>query len=190
MRSYWSYFVIGVFAVIIATTVSRNLRAGPPEDARLKTLKDPELSSTKTPVPDAETLEAELVRREEELKERERRMKESEEKLALEESRIKDRIEQLETLLAVSEKKEQENQKVAKETLARLVKTFEAMSPKKAAGVMTVMPDEIAVEMILAMKEKRVASIMDAMDPNRAMTLSSLVARRRPASATGEKQAQ
>ena len=65
------------------------------------------------------------------------------------------------------------------------------MSPKKASGVLMVMNDSLAVELLMAMKEKKVAQVLDVMDPNRAMALSSLVAKRRPAgAATSEEQLQ
>ena len=44
---------------------------------------------------------------------------------------------------------------------------------------------------MMSMKEKKVALVLNVMEPNRAMTLSSQIAKRRPAGhAIGEEQAQ
>ncbi|MBS1982982.1 MAG: hypothetical protein JST16_02320 [Bdellovibrionales bacterium] len=176
MRNFWTLFVLGLFSSAVLTVVFAENK-----DPRVKQINDNSISGLKTDVPLSKDMEAALTTRETEVAERERRVKEAEERLTVEESRVKDRVDELQSLLDMLEKKRAENRKVNDETLKRLVKTFESMAPKKAAGVVSVMNDDLAVELMMAMKEKKVAALLEVMDPNRAMTLSSLVAKRRPA---------
>ena len=91
------------------------------------------------------------------------------------------RIQELEKIQGEVESAQGKNKEVNAEIMKKMVKTYETMAPKKAAGVLSVMKDDLAVEVLLKMKEKKLASILDAMEPNRAMTLSSIMAKRRPA---------
>lgn len=179
----------GLFGIAVVGIALRATRVRG-EDERVKQIDDPSISGLKAPVPLSGEMEDGLAQREREVAERERKAKEAEDRLGVEEARVKERIEELEALMAEIESKKSENRKISDEVLARLVKTFEAMSPKKASGVIATMDDNLAVELIMAMKEKKVAAVLEVMDPNRAMSLSTLAARRRPAGrAVGGEQA-
>lgn len=160
-------------------------------EARVRRIDDPAISGLKTDVPLSGEMDQALKSKEQELADKERRLKELEERLSVEEARVNARIEEYQKLQDSLEGERSENKKRSEAVLAKLVKTFENMQPKKASGVITVMKDELAVELLLNMKEKKVATILDSMDANRAMTLSSLIAKRRPAAkAMGAEQPQ
>ncbi len=190
-RHLWTFFVIGLFGAAVLSTVLSDSRASGDKDERIRKIEDTSISGVKTEVPLVAEMEKGILDREAEIEERERRVRESEERIRVEESRVKTRIDELQALLDQISEKRGENQKVGGEVLKRLVKTFESMAPKKASGVLSVMEDVLAIEILSAMKEKKVAQIMDVMDPNKAMSLSSLIAKRRPAGAAiGEEQPQ
>jgi flagellar motility protein MotE (MotC chaperone) len=100
------------------------------------------------------------------------------------------RLAELEEVQNAVAKLQTQNKQQNDEILKRLVKTYETMNPKKAAGVIGIMPDSLAIDVLMAMKEKKLASILDVMEPNRAMVLSSLISARRPASAESGKKPQ
>jgi len=177
-----------VFVFAVSLTVGallsyqlRGLRAAEGEtDPRVKNLSDASLSGLKAPVPGAVEFDAALKSKEKELVDRELRVKEDEERLRVEEERLKIRVEELTSTQDQIGKIQAENKATSESISKRLIKTFESMSPKKAAAVVTPMTDDLAVELFLNMKEKRVATILEAMDPERASMISSLMASRRP----------
>ena len=142
------------------------------------------LSSLKSNVPNSSELETGLSQKEKELKEREDKIKAQEDLLAVEENRLKVRVDELEKLRVDIDAEKKKFDRRKDEEFKRLVKTYEAMSPKKASGVVSIMEDALAVDLLLAMKEKKVSEILNVMEPNRAMTLSALLARRKPAAAS------
>ena len=142
------------------------------------------ISSLNTKVPNSAELEAGLGQKEKELKEREEKIKAQEDLLAVEENRLKVRVDELEKLRSEMDGDKKKFDRRKDEEFKRLVKTYEAMSPKKASGVVSIMEDTLAVDLLLAMKEKKVSEILNVMEPNRAMTLSALLARRKPAAAS------
>jgi flagellar motility protein MotE (MotC chaperone) len=190
VKQLWTLFVTGLFAVAVSWAVLSDTRASQ-TDPRIKKIDDPSISGLKTPAPSQSDLETALVAREKELDGREARVKEAEDRLKVEETRLKLQVQEMEKLQSDLEAMEDKNKAKNQEILKKLVKTYETMSPKKAAGVLSVMKDSEAVEIFMNMKEKKLAAILDAMDPNRAMTLSTAMAKRRPAGeAVGEEQPQ
>lgn len=191
MKNLWTFFVMGLFGAAVLSVVMNDTKASDAKDPRVQKIEDSAISGLKTEVPLTKEMEGGLSEREAQIKERERRVQESEERLAVEETRVRERIDELQRLLDELDRRRLENRKTSEAVLAKLVKTFETMAPKKASGVIATMQDDLAVELLMAMKEARVAGVLEVMDPNRAMTLSSSIARRRPAGkAIGEEQAQ
>jgi len=180
MKNMWTLFVAGVFSVAVVSLFLRNTQAQS-DDARVKNIEDASISGLKTPVPGKSEMEAALVDKEKQLKEKERQIAESEERLKVEEARLKLRISELEKIQDELAKKTSENKAVADSIMKKMVKTFETMAPKKAAGILMIMSDQLAVDLLMNMKEKKVAQVMDVMEPNRAMVLSSAIASRKPA---------
>jgi flagellar motility protein MotE (MotC chaperone) len=188
MKSLWSYFVAGIFMTAFLFTVLKSSNASE-KDPRVKSIDDPSMSALKTPVPESAEMEDALVQRKQELEGKEKLLKEIEKRLAVQEERVKGRIEELQQLQQKQSEFKTAEVKQRESVTATLVKTYETMSPKKASGVISVMEDRLAVELLMAMKPKRVAAILDVMEPNRAMTLSTKIAERRPAgSAVVERQ--
>lgn len=185
MKNLWLMFVTGLVAVFALTSVLDNSHAvRGAQAAEVHRAEGGEsMSALRNNVPLTEEVEVGINARKKELDEREARIKEASERLAVEEERVKSKIEELEKIqaeLAASQKKGTDDDAAAH---ARVVKTFESMSPKKASAVISTMEDTLVIELLSAMKEKKVAAIMDAMEPSRAMTLSTLMAKRKPASA-------
>ncbi|HLK26614.1 MAG TPA: hypothetical protein VKT30_18315 [Caulobacteraceae bacterium] len=60
----------------------------------------------------------------------------------------------------------------------RLVRIYEDMDPKKAAAAMTVMDDSVRVPIAAAMKERKLAAILQAMQPADAKALTEKLAQR------------
>ncbi len=190
MRYSWFYFIFG-FCVVATGSIYFHQSIASSEDQRVKNINDSTLSGAKTPVPSVEEMESGLQTKEKDIEKQEQLIKEREERLQVEEMRFKDKIEELQRVQDEIAKIQSLNKAQADEILSKIVKTYESMAPKKAAGVISVMNDHLAVEVLLKMKEKKIAPILDVMDANRAMTLTSLLAQRRPAGrAVGEGQAQ
>ncbi len=190
MKIFSTLCMIGILGGAVLAVLLRDSNAAD-ADPRIKHIEDASISGIKVPVPNAASTEVSLVTRSKELAEKERQLKEKEDLIAVEELRLKIRIDEFQKLHDEIAGLQQKNKKESAEILQRLVKTFQSMAPKKAAGVISAMRDDLAVDLFLTMKEKSVAAVLESMDPARAMALSSLVAERRPAGkATGEKQAQ
>jgi flagellar motility protein MotE (MotC chaperone) len=89
-------------------------------------------------------------------------------------SRIQDMNElkgEIQGLLGQADQQQQADQQ-------RLVRVYEDMDPKKAAAAMTVMSDAVRVPIAAAMKERKLAAILQAMQPADAKTLTELLAQR------------
>jgi flagellar motility protein MotE (MotC chaperone) len=180
MRTIWTLFVIGIFCVGVATVAIKNISAQT-NDPRAPVIKDSAQSGIRVPVPDTEEMLTAIEKKERDLEEREKRLKQLEERLIVEEERIKIRVAELEQLQNDIEKSRSKYKIEDQKVLARMVKTFETMVPKKAATVMASMEEPLAVELLMAMKEKKVAQVLEAMEPARAVALNALIAARRPA---------
>jgi flagellar motility protein MotE (MotC chaperone) len=93
-------------------------------------------------------------------------------------SRIQDMNElkgQIQGLLGQADQQQQADQQ-------RLVRVYEDMDAKKAAAAMTVMSDAVRVPIAAAMKERKLAAILQAMPPADAKVLTELLAQRTGAS--------
>jgi flagellar motility protein MotE (MotC chaperone) len=78
---------------------------------------------------------------------------------------------QIQGLLGQADQQQQADQQ-------RLVNVYQDMDPKKAAAAMTVMSDAVRVPIAAAMKERKLAAILQAMQPADAKTLTELLAQR------------
>jgi flagellar motility protein MotE (MotC chaperone) len=78
---------------------------------------------------------------------------------------------QIQGLLGQADQQQQADQQ-------RLVNVYQDMDPKKAAAAMTVMSDAVRVPIAAAMKERKLAAILQAMAPADAKTLTELLAQR------------
>jgi flagellar motility protein MotE (MotC chaperone) len=78
---------------------------------------------------------------------------------------------QIQGLLGQADQQQQADQQ-------RLVHVYEDMDPKKAAAAMSVMADSVRVPIAAAMKERKLAAILQAMQPADAKALTELLAQR------------
>jgi flagellar motility protein MotE (MotC chaperone) len=78
---------------------------------------------------------------------------------------------QIQGLLGQADQQQQADQQ-------RLVHVYEDMDPKKAAAAMSVMADSVRVPIAAAMKERKLAAILQAMQQADAKTLTELLAQR------------
>lgn len=173
MRQSWPLFVSGMMLALVAVFVLRETQA---ENSLSR-----DNSGLRAKVPDFRALEGSIAAREKAMETKQLELKALEETLAQERKTLEEKISQMEKLRDEIKVYQEKNEALSDNILGRLVKTYETMEPKKAAGIISVMEDELAVEMLLKMKEKKVSSVLAVMDPSRAMQLSTLVANRRPA---------
>ena len=216
MRQFWAFFVTGLLGTIAAGALLRDSHAEgkdakqeenvakvaekAPEagaasgagqrtnrtPAEVATDKELSTSSLTNPVPTLAVAEKSISDHQKELDAKERILKDTAARVALEEERVRAKIDELQKLQDELKEQERKNANMSSEAFARLIKTIEAMQPKKAAAMISPMEDDLAVEILMTMKEKKVSAVLDVMDSNRAMMLASLIAKRRPASvATG-----
>lgn len=67
------------------------------------------------------------------------------------------------------------SQKESKRALSDLVATYEAMSAKKSAPIISKMPDAEAMKILTSIKPETLASIMENMDPAKAARFTELM---------------
>lgn len=96
--------------------------------------------------------------------------KELEEKL----KRIEEERKKLEELKRIQPPKEEPRQEVKK-----LVDIFNRTSPDEAGAIMNNLDFELAAEVLLNLKERQAAAILEAMDPKKAAEVSSIILERR-----------
>ncbi len=186
MKSLWSNFIIGAFFAILLgiafNFMPENVNASDSAEATDKE-KAEDYDTSKI-----EEVAMALKQKEKDLKETETRLKEWQERLVLQEESVKERVAEFKLLTEKNEAFRIEQEKRQKVVEERLKKTFETMKPKKAAEVLAVMEEDLAVELLLTLKAKNLASILDKMDSNKAMMLSSKLAElRKPASSEKRK---
>jgi flagellar motility protein MotE (MotC chaperone) len=172
MKNFWTLAMVGVFLTVLFGAVVKASNDSKNEPAE-KRLQGQGVQS--------KDFDNGIKEKAQALEEREKRVRESEERLAVEDERVRARIADLNKLLTDLKDIESKKLESDKKALAKLVKTYETMQPKKAANVISTMGDDLAAEILSQMKEKKVASILESMESNRAMKLSSILARRKPA---------
>jgi flagellar motility protein MotE (MotC chaperone) len=186
MKQGWTFFIGGFFVVFAFAMIWQNTRAQSTNDPRVVTSKDNTIGALRSEVPGSREMEAALKVREQELAEKEQNLKLYEERLMAEDERIRYHIEELEKLQNELAKFRDQQKHYSEENFKKLVKTYEAMTPKKAAEIISVTEDDLAVSLLIQMKEKKVAALLNVMEPGRAMTLSSLMANRKSVGGASE----
>lgn len=116
--------------------------------------------------------------REAKLQEREAKLREREEKLAEARALAEQRINELATQEAVLAKTLALADDAAESDVARLVAVYEAMKPKDAIPLFSVMDAEFAAGFLARMKPEPAAAIMAGLDPKIAYTISAVLAGR------------
>jgi flagellar motility protein MotE (MotC chaperone) len=182
MKNNWIFFIFGLLLVAGGSLFFPTLRAQT-DDARVNTIGSAETSGLRNTVPNTAELEDKLKEREQQITEKEKQLAEVADRLKVEEQRLKLRIEELDRANAEAASSRAKNIERKDAITKRLLKTFEGMQPKKAAGVMSTLSEDLAVDLLLGMKEKKVSAILDTMEANQASALATALAARRPAQA-------
>jgi flagellar motility protein MotE (MotC chaperone) len=171
----FAFFIPILFAVTVALLVFTLSGNNIFETAKEYGQKVPLLSSIiNGESSNSEVMESQLIELEAEIKDREARITQLERQLDSKELEIeragleKQRLEQeIEELTAIKE----ENKRAFKD----IVKTYESISAKKAAPILTEMKDEEAVKILSNVKADTLAAIMEKMDPEDAAHYTALL---------------
>jgi flagellar motility protein MotE (MotC chaperone) len=122
----------------------------------------------------------ELKRRREEVERRERSLAEREAALKQVEPRLAAQIAQLEDLKIALEGLLEKVSEEEEQRLARLVKLYESMKPKKAAPIFEQSEPTQLLPIVRRMREAKVAAIIEEMDPLIAKALTAELGRSQP----------
>jgi flagellar motility protein MotE (MotC chaperone) len=126
-----------------------------------------------------EAIAAEQQHRQSGLEERERGLALREATLALVEERIKEQVGRLENLKAEIDTRIGSVSREEEARIAHLVKVYEAMKAKSAAGIFESMGLELLISIVRGMRDAKVAAIVAEMAPDKARALTAELAKRR-----------
>lgn len=120
-----------------------------------------------------------LSERREEIEQRGRALDQREVLLKAAESRIDEKVAELEALRKSIEGLLEEHDEETEAQMKSLVKIYEAMKPKDAARIFEQLDLAVLLDVIERMKERKTAPILAKMDPERAKTITLELAQRR-----------
>jgi flagellar motility protein MotE (MotC chaperone) len=127
------------------------------------------------------------------LDQREKELNDRESFIQAAEKRLDDKVASLEgmksDMLKLLDQRSVQQESRAKEEDARLrslVRIYESMKPKEAAQILQRLDMDVLLGVAERMKEQKFALILGAMDPERAQTITALLADRRIAQTTGD----
>lgn len=116
-----------------------------------------------------------LKKKNAELLEREAALKKEEERLLALKKDISERMDKYSKLLSDLENAIKKIEAIKNERLEHLIKTYESMSPDKAAQQLASMDEQTAVNILSGMKSKKAALILANMDIKKATILSEAI---------------
>ncbi|TQV71271.1 MotE family protein [Denitrobaculum tricleocarpae] len=120
-----------------------------------------------------------LSERREEIEQRGRALDQREVLLKAAESRIDEKVAELEALRKSIEGLLEEHDEETEAQMKSLVRIYEAMKPKDAARIFEQLDLAVLLDVIERMKERKTAPILAKMDPERAKTITLELAQRR-----------
>lgn len=120
-----------------------------------------------------------LSERREEIEQRGRALDQREVLLKAAESRIDEKVAELEALRKSIEGLLEEHDEETEAQMKSLVKIYEAMKPKDAARIFEQLDMVVLLDVIERMKERKTAPILAKMDPERAKTITLELAQRK-----------
>lgn len=129
--------------------------------------KETNSSKKDTTGPTASQLQADLKDKEKQISELQSQLNKRSEELAQAQLKNSQLQQEVDDALA--------NQKNSTRALKDIVSTYETMSPKKAAMIITNMPDTEALKILTAIKPDILAAIMENMDPTQAARFTELM---------------
>lgn len=126
-----------------------------------------------------------LAARRDQIDAREKSLAQREQLLQAAEKRLEEKVAELESVKAellrlIGRRNEEEDAR-----LKSLVRIYEAMKPKEAAQILEKLDMDVVVGVIERMKESKVAPILASMVPERAKTVTALLADRKSLATTG-----
>lgn len=101
---------------------------------------------------------------------------EREAELAKREQAVVEEVKKIETAREAIEKIEDSKKELNDEKVAKLVETYETMSPKSAAKVLAELDERLAVATITRMDTAKLSKIMNLMEPQKSARLTELLA--------------
>lgn len=175
--------IIALLAFSAAPIVIGSAEQTKKETAGKDNLKTAESSEVKKPARklSSECLASEeviqdLESREKKLKQREETLNEKEKDLTAQQSAVKEEMTKLEGKRAEIQGAHQKELADREEQVAKLIETFESMSPKSAAQVMNGVDDELAVMTLSKLSSTKAGKILANLKPEKSAHLSELMA--------------
>jgi flagellar motility protein MotE (MotC chaperone) len=117
-----------------------------------------------------------LQRRRDELDARDKDLKTRETELKARERALEEELQKIAAVREDIEKIEGARKKESSDKVAKLVETFETMSPKAASALMTTLDESLAVAAMAKISTAKLARIMNSMEPRKSARLSELLA--------------
>lgn len=130
-------------------------------------------------VDDGTDIAADLKKRRNELDARENALNQREALMKVTEQQIDQKMEELKTLQKKLEKLLGTQSEEEAARMKSLVKVYEGMKPKEAARILDKLDMGIALSVVGQMSERKISPILAAMDPNKARTLTTLLAKQK-----------
>lgn len=137
--------------------------------------QNPPAASTVEPPPDYQLLQ-QLRKRREELDGRARALDDRQTILSAEEAKLQERLKELGALQTKLEQEAADRQKGEDAAWDNLVKLYEAMRPRDAAKIFDDLDMPVLIEIARRMNERKAASILSSMQPDRARDLTAHLA--------------
>ncbi len=198
--SIFTLAAVAVGAVIwLKPDILNGRTAGDGNDNALH-VKASQLAAAMPPLPSAETVQTAMrlvaqaaapdaaADNKGKLEEREKSLERREALLKAAEQRLADKINELKLLQATMDKQAAAKPVEAKPTdqdreeqLRRLVRVYEDMRPREAARIFETMDQGLLLDVAGRMKSFKLAPVMAAMEPKKAMQLTAELAKRKPA---------
>lgn len=120
-----------------------------------------------------------LDERERTIEQREALMKVAEQRIAEKVAELKDMQSKVEAALKKQDGIAKKQESDREEQLKRLVKIYENMKPKEAARIFEQLDDGVLIDVAERMKEVKLAPVLASMEPKRATTVTTELAKRR-----------
>jgi len=111
-----------------------------------------------------------------ELKEKEEALKNEEQRLSILRKQVDEKIEAYTKLLAQVEAAAKKIEEAKSERLENVVKSYEVMSAEDAAARLSVLDNDIALQIMTRMKSKKAGAIIAVMEPQKAAALTKSMA--------------
>ncbi len=146
-------------------------------------LPSPSLPAAPLPLPAASSAELQLLqdlrRRRQALDERERHLDQKADLIQAAELKLQTKLDELTALQTRLEQVEDDRRKRNAANWSGLVKTYEDMKPRDAAGIFNVLDMNVLLEVLDRMDERKAAAVLAAMLPERARLATQMLAQKR-----------